>query len=90
MYYKLSLNPSLFLDSEDETHAYELMIIDILYFYRLVAFFFLDLQKGKKLTSCYYNSFDLKIEKKKNLEEEKKLHEQLSYIINLILLHKLM
>lgn len=40
MYYKLSLNPSLFLDSEDETHAYELMIIDILYFYRLVAFFF--------------------------------------------------
>ena len=46
MYYSLSLNPSLFLDSEAETHAYELMIIDILHFYRMVAFF-LDLQKGK-------------------------------------------
>lgn len=46
MYYNLSLNPSLFLDSEDETNAYELMIIGILHFYRKVAIF-LDLQKGK-------------------------------------------
>lgn len=69
MYYNPSLNPSLFLDSEDETHAYELMLIDILYFYRMVAFFFRSTEREK--STCYYNSFDLKIEKKKNLEEEK-------------------
>ena len=64
MYYSLSLNPSLFLDSEAETHAYELMIIDILHFYRMVAFFFRSTEREKSTTLCYYNSFDLKIEEK--------------------------
>lgn len=72
MYYNLSLNPSLFLDSEDETHAYELMIIDILYFYRLVAFSFFRSTEREKINIMLLQFLWLKNRKKEELRRRKK------------------